>query len=343
MAYLAPWAYRRGVDLRRLASFLAVAEEGHFGRAAARLFLSPPAVTAHVQQLERELGVPLFERAPVRLTPAGHRFLGHARGLVDAANAAITDMADLAEHTDTLRVGVMGHGSAELTPAVIAAFRHLRPHVRLTLEALTFTEHTSALLEHRVDVAFVRPAVTDERITVDVLTTEARIVVIPAHSELAAAAELRLADVLDLPFVALPPHTPRPFTDYLYFTEARGGEAPRPGPDHAVTPQEVLMSVAAGRGAGSALSSFARFYRWPGTVCVPVVDAPWDHSVLATRTGDRDPHVQLFRGLARSLAPRFASGAGPGGAHPLGGQQDGRDQRDHHADAGAAPGGAVGD
>ncbi|NIH87981.1 LysR substrate-binding domain-containing protein [Amycolatopsis granulosa] len=330
------------MDLRRLSSFLAVAEEGHFGRAAARLFLSPPAVTAHIQQLERELGTALFDRSPVRLTPAGHRFLGHARGLVDAANAAFEDIAGLATDDDVLRVGVMGHGSAELTPAVISAFRHLRPHVQLTLEALTFTEHTSALLEHRVDVAFVRPAVTDERVTVDVLTTEARIVVIPARSDLAAAGELRLADVLDLPFVALPRHTPRPFTDYLYFTHARGGEAPRPGPDHAVTPQEVLMSVAAGRGAGSALSSFARFYRWPGTVCVPVVDAPWDHSVLATRTRDRNPDVALFRRLARSLAPRFASGAGPGGAHPLGGQQDHRDQGDDHADAGPAAGGAVG-
>ena len=330
------------MDLRRLSSFLAVAEEGHFGRAAARLFLSPPAVTAHIQQLERELGRPLFERSPVRLTTAGHRFLAHARSLVDAANAALEDMSDLAEGSDVLRVGVMGHGSAELTPAVLAAFRHLRPHVELSLTALTFTEHTSALLEHRVDVAFVRPAVADERVTVDVLTTEARIVVVPARSELAAAPELHLADVLDLPFVALPPHTPRPFTDYLYFTEARGGEAPRPGPDDAVTPQEVLMSVAAGRGAGSALSSFARFYRWPGTLCVPVVDAPWDHSVLATRAGDRNPQVALFRRLAVSLAPRFASGAGPGGAHPLGGQQDDRDQRDDHADARPAAGGTVG-
>ncbi|MDQ0380005.1 LysR family transcriptional regulator [Amycolatopsis thermophila] len=330
------------MDLRRLSSFLAVAEEGHFGRAAARLFLSPPAVTAHIQQLERELGVPLFERSPVCLTPAGHRFLGHARSLVEATNAALEDLSAFAADANVLRVGVMGHGSAELTPAVIAAFRHLRPHVELRLEALTFTQHTSALLEHRVDVAFVRPAVTDDRITVDVLTTEARIVVIPARSELAAAGELRLADVLDLPFVALPPHTPRPFTDYLYFTEARGGEAPRPGPDSAVTPQEVLMSAAAGRGAGSALHSFARFYRWPGTLCVPVVDAPWDHSVLATRTGDRNPDVTLFRRLALALAPRFASGAGPGGAHPLGGQQDHGDQGEHHADARPAAGRTVG-
>lgn len=294
------------MDLRRLSSFLAVAEEQHFGRAAARLFVSPSALTGHIQQLERELGAPLFHRSPVSLTPAGERFARHARSLLDAVHAAMDDVADAdPQAEETLRIGVMGHGSAELTPAVIDAFRRARPKVRLVLEPLTFTEHTSALLSRRVDVAFVRPAVSDERVTVDVLTREQRIIVAPAHWELADARAVRLADVLDLPFVTVPPHTPRPFRDYLYFTEARGGEAPRRSPDYAVTPHEVLTSVSARRGVGSALSSFARYYRWPGTVCVPVVDAPWEESVLATRVSDPNPAVRLFRSLATTLARQF--------------------------------------
>ncbi|KAA9159944.1 LysR family transcriptional regulator [Amycolatopsis acidicola] len=294
------------MDLRRLSSFLAVAEEQHFGRAAARLFLSPSALTGHIQQLERELGARLFHRSPVSLTPAGERFARHARSLLDAVHSATDDVAGASQpDVETLRIGIMGHGSAELTPKVIDAFRRARPGIRLALETLTFTEHTSALLSRRVDVAFVRPAVADERIAVDVLSTEQRIIVAPARWELADAPSVRLADVLDLPFVVVPPHTPRPFTDYLYFTEARGGEAPRRSPDHAVTPQEVLTSVSAGRGAGSALSSFARYYPWPGTVSVPVVDAPWEHSVLATRLGDPNPAVRLFRSLATTLAERF--------------------------------------
>ncbi|NKQ52942.1 LysR family transcriptional regulator [Amycolatopsis sp. K13G38] len=292
------------MDLRRLSSFLAVAEERHFGRAAARLFLSPSALTAHIQRLEREVGAELFNRNPVSLTPAGERFARHARALLDAVNTALDDVAN-EPVTDTLRIGVMGHGSAELTPAVINAFRQASPETRLVLEPLTFTEHTSALLACRVDVAFVRPAVSDERIAVDVLTREQRIVVVPARSELGQATALEVADVLELPFVTVPPYTPRPFTDYLYFTEARGGEPPRRGPDHAVTPHEVLTSVSAGRGAGSALKSFERYYHWPGTVCVPVVDAPWEHSVLATRADDTSPSVRLFRKLATTLAAHF--------------------------------------
>lgn len=297
------------MDLRRLETLLAVADEEHFGRAAERMFLSKAAVTEHVKQLERELGVTLLDRAPVRLTPAGHRLARHARSLLAAAETARADVTDAATGAPgTLRVGVMGHGSAELTPAVVQAFRTAHPEIDLRLVALDFTEHVSALLEHRVDIAFVRPAPDDERVEVDVLTTERRIVVVPARWEVADAPQLRLADVLDLPFIRLPEHTPRPFTDYLYFTAARDGAAPRRSEDAAVSPQQVLATAAAGRGAGSALESFQRFYPWPGTRCVPVADAPWEHSVLASRAQEHDPAVRAFRSLAAGIARELGPG-----------------------------------
>ncbi|TDD82933.1 hypothetical protein [Actinomadura rubrisoli] len=64
----------------------------------------------------------------------------------------------------------------------------------------------------------------------------------------------------------------------------------------------MLASVAGGRGAGSALGSFARFYPWPGVRYVPILDAPWDNSVLATRRDDPNPEVQTFRTLAAAIA-----------------------------------------
>ncbi|GAA0507520.1 LysR family transcriptional regulator [Saccharopolyspora erythraea NRRL 2338] len=299
----------REVDLRRLTSFVAVAEEGHFGRAAARLFLSPAAVTAHVKQLERELGVTLLDRTPVRPTAAGERLLRHARVLIDTANAAAAELADAPSDDLPLRVGIMGHGSAELTPASLQAFRRARPESRLAMTTLDFTEGVSALLERRVDAAFVRPAPIDERIAVDVLTTEQRIVVVPSAWQVADAPGVRLRDVLELPYFSLPDRTPRSFTDYLYFASARGGEQPRRSRDHALTPQDVLINAALGRGAGSALLSFTRYYSWPGTTFVPVTDAPWEHSVLATRADDRRPDVLLLRNiatkLARELGPRL--------------------------------------
>lgn len=296
------------MDLRLLSSFLAVVEEGHFKRAAARLYLSPPAVTQHIRQLESELGTRLLHRNPVSPTRAGSRLVGHARTLLAAANAALDDIADVVREppADThrpLRIGIMGHGSAELTPAAINAFRRARPDIPIELRQLDFTEHVTALIEDRVDVAFVRPAPDDERIAVDLLTTEQRIVAVPAASSIADAREegVRVADIVDLPFVRVPGHTPAPFTDYLYFRH----EAQRRSPDFALTPQEVLTGVVAGRAAGSGLKSFARYYAWPGAAFVPVLDAPWESSYLAVRADDGNPEVQIFRALTTALAPEM--------------------------------------
>ncbi|HJP79937.1 MAG TPA: LysR family transcriptional regulator [Pseudonocardiaceae bacterium] len=291
------------MELRQITSFLAVVEEGQFARAAERLFLSPAAVTGHVQALERELGVRLLERVPVRLTPAGQRFITHARAMVaaaDAARGAVSEPDGAAE--GLLRVGVMGHGSAELTPAILRAFRLAHPRVEMRLLDLDFTEHVSALLDHRADVAFVRPDPRDERVTSDVLTTEPRIVVVPTSSDIAAAGTVHLADILELPFLSTPAGTPRSFTDYLHFASARNGLAAPRSPDLARNPVSVLSSVVAGRGFGSALYSFARYYPWPGTTFLPVLDAPWEHSVLASRSGDENPLVRGFRRLATSIA-----------------------------------------
>ncbi|WP_044366978.1 LysR family transcriptional regulator [Streptomyces natalensis] len=298
------------MDLRKLSSFLAVVEEEHYGRAAARLFLSPAAVTLHVQQLEREFGTRLLDRGngPVVPTIAGRRLASHARALLAAANAAVEDVTEAAlgptAGARTLRVGIMGHGSAEVTPAAVNAFRRARPEVPVELVQLNFTEHLSALREDRVDVAFVRPAFEAEDIEVDILTAEQRIVAVPARSPLADAAGtgVHVGDVIDLPFLQLPRHTPRDFTDYLYFETGK-----HRAPDYALTPQDILTSVAAGRGAGSGLKSFARYYPWPGTRYVPVLDAPRAHSVLATRATDTHPEVRIFRALTVALAREMST------------------------------------
>jgi DNA-binding transcriptional LysR family regulator len=300
------------VELRQLASFLAVVEEGQFARAATRLFLSPPAVTGHIQRLERELGVQLLERSPIALTPAGERLVPHARTMLAAANAASDAVTGLhADDNAPLRVGVMAPGSAELTPAILRAFRKAQPHTPLSVESLTFAEHTAALTEQRVDVAFVRPPPDDDRILVDVLTTEPRVLIVPSANPVGEADTLVLTDVLDLQYVRLPDGAPRVFTDYLYFSSARNGTPPRCGVDQAMTIQDVLTSVSAGRGTGAGLYSFARLYHWPGIRFVPVLDAPWEQSALATRRNDPRPEVRAFRTLAttlaRELGPKLAS------------------------------------
>lgn len=291
------------MEIRQLMSFLAVLEEGQFALAAKRLFLSPPAVTAHVQGLEKELGTQLLVRSPVEPTVAGRRLAAYARTILEAEDQAIKAIQTRGEWDDagTLRIGVMGHGSAEITPAVIRAYSRVRPNVRTVIQPLTFREHVTALVDDRVDVAFVRPAPDDSRVVFDVMTNEPRIVIVSTSHALAHSKCLTLDDVLDLPYLDLPPGTPKQFCDFLYFADARNGVQPNKSPDTALTPHEVLTSTAAGRGAGSSLYSFGRFYRWPGTTCIPVVDAPYESSVLAARANDRNPDVVTFRQVALAI------------------------------------------
>jgi LysR family transcriptional regulator, benzoate and cis,cis-muconate-responsive activator of ben and cat genes len=291
------------VELRQLESFLAVVEEGQFARAARRLHLSPPAVTGHIHRLEREIGMPLLNRAPVALTPAGERLMPHARAVVDAARAATDAVRDLRGAAGTpLRVGVLAPGSAELTPAVLRAFRQAQPQVRLSVESLSFTEYATSLLEHRIDAAFVRPPPQDERVTAVPLTVEPRVIIVPTASEVADAEALRLDDVLDLGFVRLPDGTPRTFMDYGYLVPARGGALPRLGTCQVRSAQDLVADVAAGEGVGVTLYSVGRLFRWPGVRCVPIVDAPWEATVLATRRDDLRPEVRALRELAVALA-----------------------------------------
>lgn len=87
------------MSLAQLEYFVAVAEEGHLGRAALRLHISQPPLTRQIRSLEDELGAPLFARTPrgMRLLPTGERFLIHAREVLDAVQAARRSVADRRE------------------------------------------------------------------------------------------------------------------------------------------------------------------------------------------------------------------------------------------------------
>ncbi|QNP75040.1 LysR family transcriptional regulator [Streptomyces roseirectus] len=296
------------MDLRRLNSFVAVAEEGHFGNAAKRLYLSPPSVTLHIKQLEADFGVRLLHRTPVALTPAGQRLLRHARRLLGALDAARQDLAELTEPEGSrparLRVGVMSHGAGEVTSSALSAFQHLRPDVALSVVQLDFQAHQSALLEGDVDVAFIRPAPTDDRIRYDVLDSEPRVAIVPAASPLADARGegVPVDELLDEPFLPVA-QVPREFADYFYFVPARGGIPVRRGfPAVVRTPYDALRSVAGGAGIATSVESFTHYHSWPGTAFVPILDAPWEKCVLARRGDDDSPSVQTFRALTAALA-----------------------------------------
>src|SRR4051812_49570523 len=124
------------LDTRLLRAFVAVAEELHFTRAAERLFVAQQALSAQIRQLERRVGVTLFERSTrkVALTDAGERLLPHARTVLEALDTATAELeaARRAERV-TLRVGMSGTAMVPLVGDTVRRFGERHPEVRLVL------------------------------------------------------------------------------------------------------------------------------------------------------------------------------------------------------------------
>jgi len=149
------------MELRHIRYFLAVAEEGNFTRAAARLGIGQPPLSQQIRDLENEVGARLFDRVPhgAELTDAGRTFLEHVRAFPQRASSAI-DAARRAARGETGFLGLGFTGSSALNPVVSSAIRSYRrayPEVELRIDETNSSALAAGLHEGRLDVAILRP------------------------------------------------------------------------------------------------------------------------------------------------------------------------------------------
>jgi len=139
------------LDVRLVRYFVAVADELHFGRAAASLYISQPALSKQIRRLEEQLGSPLLIRDSrhVLLTPRGERFLEDARRLL-----AIAQSMQEPQHLDVVRIAHIFE--LETSRAVADAYLRAYPDVELRQHAMDSNSQLDALLQHRLDVAILR-------------------------------------------------------------------------------------------------------------------------------------------------------------------------------------------
>src|SRR5271165_1045008 len=147
-------------DLTHARGFVAVAEELHFGRAAARLNLTQSPLSRQVQALEHALGVELLERTSrsVRLTAAGRKFLAEAYRVLDAADSAerLTRRVAAGE-AGLVRLGFTAATAYVILPRIVSRIRAARPDVDLVLEEMVTAEQVEALTARRIDLGLLRP------------------------------------------------------------------------------------------------------------------------------------------------------------------------------------------
>src|SRR5215210_1411347 len=156
-----------GVELRHLAALQAVAREGSFGRAAARLGYTQSAVSQQIATLERIVGMRVIERPggprPVSLTEAGELLLRHADGILARLKAAQADLAALSEGAaGSLRVGTYQSVGARILPELLRRFSAGWPNVEIRLtESNSDRELLSLVEQGELDLAFVMPPVEE--------------------------------------------------------------------------------------------------------------------------------------------------------------------------------------
>ena len=178
------------MELRHLRYFIAVAEEGHVTRAAARLGIQQPPLSQQIRALERELDVQLFRRKPrgVELTDAGVTFLDRARTLLEDVDRACASTKRTARGEQG-RVVVGFTSSAPFhpfIPRVLRTFREMSPLVSLALEESGSSELVQGLHDEAIDAAFIRSPVEDfVDLTVEPLLEEEMLVALPAAHALA--------------------------------------------------------------------------------------------------------------------------------------------------------------
>ncbi|WP_019926010.1 LysR family transcriptional regulator [Nocardia sp. BMG111209] len=214
------------MELRLLESFLAVAEELHFGRAAARLHLAQPSLSQQLQRLERNLGARLVDRTShqVRLTAAGEALRDHARVLLaQAEEARAAVRAAAAGYAGTLRVGYNFAAGQRILPAALAHMTTVAPAAQVNLVEQRTGPQLAALSTGELDVAFVygRPALAEHRCR-PLLRIPLVAIVGPGH-RWAARARMSFRELADQPCVLFRREQSPAMYDALFDAAGRSG------------------------------------------------------------------------------------------------------------------------
>nr|WP_216369763.1 LysR substrate-binding domain-containing protein [Ramlibacter montanisoli] len=193
------------VDIRQLRYFQAVAEELHFGRAAARLAIAQPALSRRqVQQLEEALGTPLLRRTQrrVELLPAGALLLERSRAIQQDLARALSDVRRTgAGELGRLALGFIHSSTYGLLPSIIGRFRQLYPGIELELHELPITAQHAALVRGTIDLGLLRVQAAPAELEVVPVMPDPFVLAVPAKHRLAARTRVRLKDVAGEPFV----------------------------------------------------------------------------------------------------------------------------------------------
>ena len=296
------------IDMRVWRQFLTLAEELHFGRAAARLHMTQPPLTQAIAQLETTLGLRLFERSRrhVALTPAGlallpevRELLARARRLPGIAHAAASGEAG------RLRLAFVSTVGFEQLPGWVRGLREHMPLVALELIEATGDVQQEVLARGEIDAGVLlhTPGFAPTAFESLCVAEEPLVLALPASHALATGSRLSLGRVLEQPLVQFPRRILPSIHDALFALYHAHGQPPLVVQE-AIQMQTIVNLVAAGLGLAWVPRSVTRFERHgvvyrelPRGTAVPRCETR-----LVWRRGDGNPVLARFVELVRTLA-----------------------------------------
>lgn len=285
------------IGLRHLRSFVALAEELHFARAAARLYISQPALSQTIKQLESATGLRLVRRTTrkVELTADGESLLEDAIEVLAQFDHFIERAsASAAGVRGTLRVGYSIGAGVDLVPRVLRAHAERCPDVLVRTTEFDFGHPAAGLDDDQSDVAIVRPPIGVDGVELVTLETEGRMACLPEFHPLADRDEVSIHELLDEPIIAAPGDNP--WRDYWLCTDLRGGKEPKIVGE-AATFESEFQAVASGLGMSITAEAAARFYARPGLRFPRIHDiAPCE--VAVALPPDPIPAARVFAEIA---------------------------------------------
>jgi DNA-binding transcriptional LysR family regulator len=304
------------MELRQLRYFLAVVDAASVRAAGVELCVAPSALSRAIDQLEKQLGVPLLIRsyAGAHLTPAGEDFATRARAILRAADDAAAAMKEHARGDGLLRVGAICGvlAAGELTLPILRGFRETMPHVALQASSLGFADQLGPLLGGAVDIALVRAPMAHPDLELIPLAREPRVLLVSSRSELAAEASVDVEDVLAEPTVGFAAPTEW-FTFWQLDAERGGPNVCRDLPP-ARDVGQMAAAVASARAVISTAAMMGRLARMTNTRCVALTGASPSVIALVRRRHDDRAAVRRFIDSAVDTAYRnigLLAGASP--------------------------------
>ncbi|SAI58619.1 LysR family transcriptional regulator [Bordetella ansorpii] len=296
------------MDLRQLSCFVAVAEELHFGRAAARLRMTQPPLSRQIQLLEQDLQVQLFERSSrsVTLTAAGARLLRDARHLLDLAARTMQTARRTADgEAGELTLGFTAVAAYRLMPSLLMRARQALPEVGIRLREMVSADLGRLLLAGELDVVLARHLPPHQHLRTHLIEREPMILALPAGSPLGRHDAVPLSALHQQPLILYSPNEGRYFHDRVVGALGLADVQPHYVQQAGQTHTLVAM-VRAGLGYGLVPDS-ARELRLEGVEYRPLAQQTLHADLyLAWRSRHDNPAVTAFLMHVAGIAPELS-------------------------------------